>query len=504
MTEFHCDPSHPGTPFPHVWEACVGSGHATLALRRDWLDQLKRCRRELGFEAVRFHGILSDDVGTFSVQEGQDTDSFYNAFQIYDGILESGMKPFVELSFMPRALARGDTTVYHYGANVTPPADPERWAALIRRFASALVHRYGADEVRQWRFEVWNEPNLKDFWDGTQAEYFDLYRWAVQALRAVDPEIRVGGPATADNEWIEDFVAYTEGAGLPLDFVTTHHYPTDAFGQPGDDTEKQLAAGQRGVLRERAQDAVGQAGGRPVLYTEWSTSSNPFFWRHDAPYAAAFVAKACLDVVGVVEGYSYWTFSDLFEENYFSSAPFHGGFGLLTIHGIAKPAYRAMQLMHGLGDERLLVDGMHPTVNCTVTRRGDDLVVLLTNHALPAHPIGPAEVRLRLAGAAGETGAGELEVTVERVDADHANARRAWEAMGEPAYPDADQLDALHAASETGRQSVAARRDGDATTSRSRSTCPPTPSPGSPSPARAGRPDARCDPGRPRLSLAPE
>ena len=456
MTEFRCDPTEAATPFPHTWEACVGSGHATLALRRDWLDQLKRCRQELGFQAVRFHGILSDDVGTFSVQLDQHTDSFYNAFQIYDGILEAGMRPFVELSFMPRALARGDKTVFNYAGNVTPPKDPDHWADLIRRFVSELVHRYGADEVRQWHFEVWNEPNLPAFWDGTQAEYFDLYRWAVQAIKSVDPEIPVGGPATARNEWVADLVAYAEGAGLPLDFVSTHHYPTDALGEPGDDTEKQLSAGRRGVLRENVLDVVAQAGGRPVIYTEWNTSSNPFFWRHDTPYAAAFVAKACLDVAQHVAGYAYWTFSDIFEENYFSSVPFHGGFGLLTIHGVAKPTYRAFQLMHGLGDEKLVVDGMHPTVDCTVTRRGDDLVVFLTNHALPAHAIADAPLRVRLAGVAGTP-----QVTVDRVDDDHANARRAWQAMGEPMYPSPDQLDALHAASEVGRQSVASERDGD-------------------------------------------
>ena len=452
MTEFRCDPSHTGTAFPHVWEACVGSGHATLALRRDWQEQLARCGRELGVRAVRFHGILSDGVGAFSVRQGQATDSFYNAFQIYDGILEAGLKPFVELSLMPHALARGDTTVFRYAANVTPPRDPAEWADLVRRFASALVERYGPDEVRQWPFEVWNEPNEPAFWDGTQAEYFDLYRRTAQALKGVDPGLRVGGPATADDGWVADFVAYTEGAGLPLDFVSTHHYPTDSFGQPGDDTEEPLAAGQRHALRERAQDTVRHARGRPVIYTEWSTSSNPSFWRHDDPYAAAFVAKACVDVAGLVQGYSYWTFSDLFEENPFSSVPFHGGFGLLTIHGVAKPAYRAFQLLHGLGDERLLVDGMHPTVDCTAARRGGDLVVLLANHALPAHVIDAAQVRLRLAGAGGTP-----EVTVERVDAD---PRRAWEAMGEPRYPTPDQIAALHAASEVGREAVASERDG--------------------------------------------
>jgi xylan 1,4-beta-xylosidase len=209
-------------------------------------------------------------------------------------------------------------------------------------------------------------------------------------------------------------------------------------------------------MSERVQDTVRRASGLPVFYTEWNTSSNPFFHRHDEPYAAAFVAKTCLDVANDVEGYSYWTFSDIFEENYFSSVPFHGGFGLLTIHGVAKPTYRAFQLMHALGDERLLVDGIHPTIDCYATRGEGKLVVLLTNHALPEHAISAASVRLRLAGAAGFSAG-----VVQRIDAEHANPRREWERMGEPEYPSAEQLERLHAASEVGRESLQPERDGE-------------------------------------------
>lgn len=456
MTEFRCDLAQTGTPLAHSWSRVVGSGHALLALRRDWLTQLGRCHQELGVEYVRFHGIFDDDVGTLTVQDEKKIYSFYNAFQIYDGILEVGMRPFVELSFMPRALASGDTTVFSYAGNVTPPQEPQAWAELVRRFVSALLERYGAEELRQWYFEGWNEPNLDAFWTGTQEDYFDLYRRTAETVKEVDDALRVGGPATANNEWIEEFVGFCRNTGTPVDFISTHQYPTDAFGQPGDDTEKQLAAGRRNVMSERVQDTVRRASGLPVFYTEWNTSSNPFFHRHDEPYAAAFVAKTCLDVANYVEGYSYWTFSDIFEENYFSSVPFHGGFGLLTIHGVAKPTYRAFQLMHALGDERLLVDGIHPTIDCYATRRDKHVVVLLTNHALPEHAISAASVRLRLAGAAGFAAA-----VVQRIDAEHANPRREWERMGEPEYPSAEQLERLHAASEVGRESLQPERDGE-------------------------------------------
>jgi xylan 1,4-beta-xylosidase len=162
--------------------------------------------------------------------------------------------------------------------------------------------------------------------------------------------LRVGGPATADNAWISDFLDFCKKNGLPADFISTHHYPTDSFGKPGDDTVTQLAESRRSVLRAEAREVRKQAGELPVYYTEWCTSSNPRDAMHDDPYAAAFIVKTVLEANGLVQGYSYWTFSDIFEENYFPSVPFHGGFGLLNIHGIAKPSYRAFQLLHAFGN----------------------------------------------------------------------------------------------------------------------------------------------------------
>jgi xylan 1,4-beta-xylosidase len=208
MPTFRCDLGQIGEPLPHVWSHTVGSGHATLALRADWQAQLRRCRAELGVRHVRFHGLLSDDVGTLVDHAGELIYSFFNADQIMDFLVSIGMRPFVELSLMPQALASGSETVFHYRGNVTPPKDPAAWGELIERLARHWVERYGAEEVREWFFEVWNEPNLEEFWTGTQAQYFELYRHTAEALKRVDPQLRVGGPATAKNEWIEALVPF--------------------------------------------------------------------------------------------------------------------------------------------------------------------------------------------------------------------------------------------------------------------------------------------------------
>ena len=234
---------------------------------------------------------------------------------------------------------------------------------------------------------------------------------------------------------------------MPVDFVTTHHYPTDALGHEDDDTETQLANSQRGILREWTQDTRRRAGTLPVYYTEWNSSSNPRDPRHDEPYAAAFVAKTALEASDLVQGYSFWTFSDIFEENYFPSVPFHGGFGLLNLHGIAKPTYRAFELLHRLGTERLLVDGLHETVNAWVTRDNARVTVLLVNHALPRHSIASVRVRVHLAHAPEPSGA-----WVERIDEHHANAKRRWQALGAPEYLDGAALEQLHEASRLTRQ----------------------------------------------------
>jgi len=431
--EFICDLKNSTESFPHFWEHTVGSCHATMALRADYQKQLARCSAELGFRHVRFHGLLSDDMGTLMDENDQLVYSFFNADQICDFLLSIGMRPFMELSFMPSTLSSGDDIVFHYKGNVTPPRDYSQWETLINKLVKHWVDRYGIEEVSLWFFEVWNEPNLNAFWKGTQADYFKLYQYTARAIKNVHASLKVGGPATADNKWIPEFLDFCEQNNVPVDFVSTHHYPTDDFGQPGDDTIAQLASSTRSALKKEAAKAKEESKGRPLYYTEWCTSSNPFDELHDDPYAAAFIIKTIMEAHGLVEGYSYWTFSDIFEENYFCSDPFHGGFGLMNIYGIPKPAYRAFELLHRAGNEMLKVEGEHETVDVWITRDNDTLTIrntltiFVTNWALPRHDIKTETITIHLGGINSVENA-----YLERIDDTHANARGAWEAMGKP------------------------------------------------------------------------
>jgi xylan 1,4-beta-xylosidase len=441
--DFTCDWSVGSEPLPHFWEHTVGSCHAKLALRADYQAQLRRCHEELGFRHLRFHGLLCDDMSTVVTYRKRLLYSFFNVDRIWDFLLSIGMKPFVELGFMPRPLASGLTAVFHYRGNVTPPRDFRQWSTLVGGLARHWVERYGMEEVRQWFFEIWNEPNLKLFWTGSQSDYFNLYRHAATALKQVDSQLRVGGPATAKEEWIPEFLDFCAREKLPVDFVSTHHYPNDVIWHEGQDTERQLAAGRRGLLREWTQAARGRCRGLPLYYTEWNVSSNDRYPPQDEPYAAAAVVKTVMEANGLVECYSFWTFSDIFEEHYFPSVPFHGGFGLLTIHGIPKPTYRAFEIMHRLGTERLPVQGQHATVDAWVIRKPDAATILLTNHALPRHPIEAERVQVQLLGFPPPSAA-----RLERIDHDHANAKRLWQEMGEPEYLTARQVERLEEASQ--------------------------------------------------------
>ena len=446
MPSYTCDLSQAPIPFEHFWEHTVGSGHAPLALRSDWQAQLQKCHAELGFQHVRFHDLLSDSMGTLVYQEEKLIYSFFNADQVMDFLLTIGMRPFVELSFMPEALASGSETVFRYKANITPPKDYKEWETLIHKLALHWVDRYGLNEVRQWFFETWNEPNLEAFWTGTREDYFKLYRHTVEAIKSVDPSLKVGGPASAQTAWIQEFLEYCERNHLPVDFVTTHHYPTDAFSEG--DTEKKLASAPRDVMGEQAEKAKGQAQGLPLYFTEWNISSDPHHSLHDEPFAAAYAIHILMSVQNLVQGYSFWTFSDIFAENYFPYIPFHGGFGLLNLHSIPKPVYRAFQLLRRLGEEQIEVSGRHNTVEVWAIRKEDQLTLLAVNHALPEHSIAAEQVNIKLSNSPEPQ-----HSFIQRINEERANPRQMWLEMGSPEYLSAMQVEQLQAASELKNES---------------------------------------------------
>jgi xylan 1,4-beta-xylosidase len=208
-----------------------GSGRAILSLRDSYRQDVREVKAATGFEYIRFHGIFHDEVGVYDEdQAGRPLYNFSYVDQIYDGLLANRVRPFVELSFMPKKLASDLTPhPFWYKPCPCPPRDWERWGELVERFAKHLVDRYGIDEVSQWYFEVWNEPKI-DFWTGVPKEetYDRLYDVSARALKGVSSRLRVGGPATAQAAWVDRFIRHCVEAMVPVDFVSTHVYANDS------------------------------------------------------------------------------------------------------------------------------------------------------------------------------------------------------------------------------------------------------------------------------------
>ena len=199
-------------------------------------------------------------------------------------------------------------------------------------------------------------------------------------------------------------------------------------------------------MRDRARDARKAAGAKPLYYTEWNITSNPRDPMHDGPFCAALATQFMLSVDDVVDAYSWWVFSDIFEENYFPSIPYHGGFGLLNLYGVPKPVYRGFQMLAQLGTRRWLVPDTHLTVTAHVGAPDDNgaTTVLLINVAMPRHAIATEIITVQLQGLNGRRPRAAL---LSRIDDTHANPQAEWLRLGSPEYPHPRQVDALEVAS---------------------------------------------------------
>ena len=473
--------SSTGVPLEHFWSYCVGAGRANEGLRANWQEHLELAVQHCGFKYLRFHGLFHDDMCVY--RELEDGTPIYNwqyVHDLFDRLLDKGIRPFVELGFCPAEIASVKATCFWWKGNGSPPNDYGKWAALVDSFVRSCIGRYGIEEVRAWYFEVWNEPNLHFFFQGTKSQYFELYKVSVKTIKRIDPALRVGGPATSnfvpderfDGEtedktkqkthstpdidslpwrgvWIEDFIAYCNREKLPMDFLSTHPYPTD-FAM--DHTGKGKSA-VRSIHSTRndlkwLRDVIDRSPypNAEIHLTEWSSSPSARDHNHDYIQAATFIVKCNVESIGLVNSLSYWTFTDVFEEHRGGDTAFHGGFGLITFQNIPKPAFHAYRMLNELGDEILArFDG-----GIVTRKKGDNKLVVLAYHyppevktALPL-AINKHEVAVAVAG----TGTPELfELKLDKLaanstfseeilDRSHGSAVEAWHQEGAPHSPD--------------------------------------------------------------------
>jgi len=350
------DLSHVTGPHSQSPLLVVGAGRANEGLRADWQEQLATVQREIGFKYIRMHGLLHDDMGVYSEdKQGNPQFNFQYVDALYDALLTLHIRPFVELGFMPTKLASGDTTIFWWKGNTSLPKDPAKWATLMRALIAHWKERYGEQEITQWYYEVWNEPDIRGFWPHSLEDYFSLYKTTSEAIRAECAKCRIGGPASAVPYDAEiAFEKWIIANPAPIDFIALHAYGVnqgylDETGRAGTviDPDPERVSGRMRHSRELL-DATPL---KPLElhFTEWSSAYTPTDYMHDQYHQASFILNAVRRAAPYVNSMSYWTFTDIFEEMGPRFTPFHGGFGLMNLQGIEKPSFHAFKFLSRLG-----------------------------------------------------------------------------------------------------------------------------------------------------------
>ena len=441
--EIVIDASAPTHKFPHFWEQMFGSGRAILTLRDSYRRDLRDVKQITDFRYVRFHAIFHDEVGLYDEDpQGQPVYNYSYVDQIYDGLLANHVRPFVELSFMPKKLASKEIyQAFWYRPIVAPPKDWAKWDDITSRLAQHLIERYGIDEVSQWYFEVWNEPNL-DFWGGDpkQDTYWELYDHTARALKSVSPRLRVGGPATAQAAWADAFIKHCHDNNVPVDFVSTHVYANDTahdvFGTNESIPRNEMVC--RAVGKVHDQIRASSNSRLPLIWSEFNASYMNETDVTDSSYMGPWLADTIRQCDGLVDIMSYWTFSDVFEEQGVVKKPFYGGYGLIAAGDIPKPAFNAFKLLHQLGDER--IDVRSDSVLATREKDGS-LAIAVWNYAPPEAPGPPRTFTLRFRGVS------PRQASVAIVDPQDGDSRAAYVKMGSPRFPTQAQIRELRRAS---------------------------------------------------------
>lgn len=421
---------------------CVGTGRMNLALHREYQEQLALAQELAGFRYIRGHGLFCDDMGIYQpytdanglTREGY---NFVYLDRVMDSYLALGIKPFLELGFMPEKMASGTQTIFYWKGNTTPPADHGQWARLIQATLRHLCERYGEHEVVTWPCEVWNEPNLPGFWENAdKGQYLALYETSVLAVKEVLPGMQVGGPAVCGGEgsqdWIRDFLTFCQERQLPVDFVSRHAY----MGQSPERRGRYLYHEMRtveDVYQEMTQtraiiDSFPAYRDLPLHITEFNTSYNPLCPIHDTNLNAAYIAGILSCFGDVAASYSYWTFGDVFEECGVPARPFHGGFGMIANQLIPKPTMWVFAFFNNLQGECVHRD------HCSVILRRDDGSYEGVVWNLCQATRAPLTIDLTLPAQ------GSMTLCTRTVDERCCNPLKCWHDMGEPASLSRSQL----------------------------------------------------------------
>lgn len=433
------------------WNFGINTCHAILWKRKDLMNHAVLASENCGFKYVRFHNIISKHLNVYTEDENGNPVIDFTIFdEIFDNVAKCGYIPFFEVGFCPDALSRHTRDLCFYEADPSIPLCFDKWSYLIREITKHCLDRYGLEYVKQWYFEVWNEPDL--FYDGTMEDYFELYDYTVTAIKEVNSSLRVGGPATSKCLWVEDFIKHVEkgsqvtsGKPVPCDFISTHAYPSDLAFLDSDYGDVELQ--QSDVmfnLYSHVKELVDNSSlkGVPIFMGEWNSSAGPFAENHDEKNNCAYVIKILHDVKDIIDGSLYWNLSDIYEEQGFHYIPFHGGYGIFNINDIPKSSYHAFEMLNKLSGEEISIDILEGRARAlaAIDESKNNINVLLYYYCEPEDVDLKAEkIELNLSGINSET----LRVKSSAVTDNSGSAYEWWQKVGSPQFINSETLNML-------------------------------------------------------------
>ncbi|MCF3651689.1 GH39 family glycosyl hydrolase [Synoicihabitans lomoniglobus] len=438
----------PRTAFRHTWEGVINVDQFRWMVRRDMQDHLAIAQRELGARHVRAVGMFDDELrvlrsspGSFLGYESKEPRTNWQITDyIIDSLQDRGLHPMFTTSFVPSALTSGPTTVFSDKSRTSPPDDWRKWETLVKEGVAHALDRYGPDIVRQWYFEVWNEPNLHGwFWGGSQQDFMDLWRVTHGAIKSVDASLRVGGPSCGRAEWIDDLMTYGNAHDCAPDYLIAHIYNNDSaedlalapFDGPQEDKTSKSPNSAAGVIRgvRAMADRFGFKG--ELHWNEWGRSFHGVDHRRECPSEAAFIVRTLAEISQEADAFAYWCISDIYDQVGYGREAFYGGYGLLSLQGLRKPAFHAFRLLGLLGTERVAVtgeglDSFHSAIATLSAPATGHVLVYAYDHE--------DEPSTQALNVAVDIPAGSRPGRLFRVDSQENNVIARWHDLGAPDY----------------------------------------------------------------------
>ncbi len=383
-----------GSQLTHNYKTFISVGRAKELLYKDVQTMLTELQATMHYKYIKFHGLLADDMLIYSEDAaGNPHYSFLYLDKIVDFLLSIKLKPLLEFSFMPSALASDKSrVVYASPYNTSMPKDIHKWDDLISAIVNHLIKRYTLEEVKTWLFCVWNEPDTPEtiFGFSNYTDFFYLYEHTYKAVKKINHNLQFGSPSllslvTKNYSWFKNFIDYTKKTATMPDFLNFHYYDNDfsdlknSQSKPAEPATNKLNSDENSfsnfIKDTKSFLATINLDKLPLYLTEWNLTVSHRNLLNDTCFKSCYLLKNLLENYDELASFGYWVLTDLLEELYPSNEEFHGGLGLYTYNGIKKPHFYAFSFLPALKNKLLKKDKGY-----FITKDNNSLVLIIYNY----------------------------------------------------------------------------------------------------------------------------